>query len=182
MFQTRESIYTYSTKWEKGYNENVNNYRFLKTCFLLKTFKDPRWGNFLHDCLHLVTLRLLHQREDNPQSSWTLEIFNLLNGISQKMSVIYKFWMLIFVMLWKHETSEIRRVTIYVKVLRCATYFYVSWRVSSLTFHVPITWQNSYMIKAWCSVQSIDDPYNPNSVEKSSGATPSITAAENLIL
>ena len=72
---------------------------------------ETKWHSCLHNralCSYLATLRLLRQRE---------KIRSFRGHTSIAMSVI-----------------KMRRVTIHIKALRFATRFYVSWRVSSLTF------------------------------------------------
>ena len=41
-------IYTYSMRWETGYGETVNSYRWTNPCFLQKTFKASRCSNVRH--------------------------------------------------------------------------------------------------------------------------------------
>ena len=47
-------IYTYSTRWETGYGETVNSYRWTNPCFLLKTFKASRCSNVRHNSVMSV--------------------------------------------------------------------------------------------------------------------------------
>ena len=72
-------IYTYSTRWETGYGETVNSYRWTNSCFLWKLSKLRAAATFakIVSCVcNLVTLRLLRrQREYNPQFSGTFKAF-----------------------------------------------------------------------------------------------------------
>ena len=54
---------------------------------------------------------------------------------------IFKTWMIIFVMLWEHETSEMRCVTKRKCEYHSEALLRTSWHISSLTFDVPTTWQ-----------------------------------------
>ena len=72
-------IYTYSTRWETGYGETVNSYRWTNPCFLWKLSKLRAAATFaitVSWVRNLVTLRLLRrQREYNPQFSGTFKAF-----------------------------------------------------------------------------------------------------------
>ena len=72
-------IYTYSTRWETGYGETVNSYRWRNSCFLWKLSKLRAAATFaitVSWVCNLVTLRLLRrQREYNPQFSGTFKTF-----------------------------------------------------------------------------------------------------------
>ena len=72
-------IYTYSTRWETGYGETVNSYRWTNPCFLWKLSKLRAAATFaitVSWVCNLVTLRLLRrQREYNPQFSRTFKAF-----------------------------------------------------------------------------------------------------------
>ena len=57
LVRTRESILT--ARWETGFSLTVNTNRLPNPYSLLKTFKASRYRNVLHDCIHLVMLRLL---------------------------------------------------------------------------------------------------------------------------
>ena len=61
---------------------------------------ETKWHSCLHNralCSYLATLRLLRQRENNPQFSGTYKYRNVGN---------YKFWMLILVLLCEHERQR----------------------------------------------------------------------------
>ena len=72
-------IYTYSTRWETGYGETVNSYRWTNPCFFWKRSKLRAAATFaitVSWVCNLVTLRLLRrQREYNPQFSGTFKAF-----------------------------------------------------------------------------------------------------------
>ena len=70
----------------------VNNNRLTNQYFLLNIFNVSRCRNVLHDCLHLVTLWLLCQREYNPQFSGTLEALKWHTDITMSVTTRFYLW------------------------------------------------------------------------------------------